>query len=540
MDYGTFVSRLPASMPEDQRRALADSFRDVVKIGLRPKTTPRRTTTGTTVLSDKGCRVAITAGITIPANVYAAGDWLELYNDSASPVVVTQGASLTMRLDATTVTGNRLLPSRGVVRIWFNSPTDAVYSAIYGAYADVRAYGAIGDGVADDTAAIQAAITAAGVSRSVYIPSGRYNITSAIAIPGQCTVYGDGATSILQTANNIAIFDIDLSVTGDIYYSSYRDFCFLSTNAGSSVAGFYVHGTTTNVFHYNRFQNLLAVGMYRVFRVEKNTNVAGEMGFDWNSFLDCKCTNNGAVQTQAFFYSLYGSGTGNIFANHNLVCSGNHIEYVGTGACNVGDLLFSNIHFGGGSLTCIKLPVAAGYRHNIAISGCQFDAGITLGVTADSYDAIRVLGCNFGGASTQNLVALTNCTNVLVDGHGAALQQYANVKTGTGIAAVTNFFSLTMAANQNALVEIITQGYLQGRGASITRSTYTIVLNGTTPTATQKSNDTDGVGGAVLTHTTTTAAGVVTFVVTTNSTIANSDLYSNIYLKSFNGQIACL
>lgn len=115
-------------MPEDQRRALTDLFRDANKIALRPTAIARRATTGTTVLTDRGCRVAVSAGITIPANVYAAGDWFQLYNDSAAAVTVTQGASLTLRLDGTTVTGDRVLAPRESAMVWFNSATEAAYA----------------------------------------------------------------------------------------------------------------------------------------------------------------------------------------------------------------------------------------------------------------------------------------------------------------------------------------------------------------------------------------------------------------------------
>ena len=68
---------------------------------------------------------------------------------------------------------------------------------------NVKWYGAIGDGVVDDTAAIQAAIDAAtGTSlanpaNSVYFPRGTYSVTSNISY-GDCNLIGDGANNIVR------------------------------------------------------------------------------------------------------------------------------------------------------------------------------------------------------------------------------------------------------------------------------------------------------------------------------------------------------
>jgi hypothetical protein len=64
----------------------------------------------------------------------------------------------------------------------------------------VKDFGAVGDGVTDDTAAIQAALVA---SRRVYAPAGTYKITNLRWLSGR-TLYGDGcsATFIQQGAAN--------------------------------------------------------------------------------------------------------------------------------------------------------------------------------------------------------------------------------------------------------------------------------------------------------------------------------------------------
>jgi len=61
-----------------------------------------------------------------------------------------------------------------------------------------------GDGVADDTAAIQAAITAGGQNATIIYPAGTYLITSAITVQPQQHHVGYGA--IISVASNISAF----------------------------------------------------------------------------------------------------------------------------------------------------------------------------------------------------------------------------------------------------------------------------------------------------------------------------------------------
>lgn len=57
-------------------------------------------------------------------------------------------------------------------------------------FVSVKDFGAVGDGVTDDTAAIQAALDAG--ANVVYVPAGTYRITATISIPENVIVYGAG------------------------------------------------------------------------------------------------------------------------------------------------------------------------------------------------------------------------------------------------------------------------------------------------------------------------------------------------------------
>lgn len=74
---------------------------------------------------------------------------------------------------------------------------------------DVTNYGAVGDGVADDTSEVQAAITAAaGVGGTVLVPAGTYRISAAVSVPGGVRVTGAG------TLRQVTAGRVGLRITG--------------------------------------------------------------------------------------------------------------------------------------------------------------------------------------------------------------------------------------------------------------------------------------------------------------------------------------
>src|SRR5579871_3489409 len=63
---------------------------------------------------------------------------------------------------------------------------------------NVKELGAIGDGMADDTAAIQNALS--GGQRTVIIPAGRYKISAALKLDSQTTIKAD-AQAVVRLAD---------------------------------------------------------------------------------------------------------------------------------------------------------------------------------------------------------------------------------------------------------------------------------------------------------------------------------------------------
>ncbi len=98
----------------------------------------------------------------------------------------------------------------------------------------VRDFGAVGDGVADDTAAIQAAISATNPTSGgcVYLPSGTYKVTSTINVANQrVTICGDGVSTIIlfvPTSDDVC-FNFDAGSVL-LVQCAMQDICFYSTD----------------------------------------------------------------------------------------------------------------------------------------------------------------------------------------------------------------------------------------------------------------------------------------------------------------------
>jgi parallel beta-helix repeat protein len=85
-------------------------------------------------------------------------------------------------------------------------------------FVSVKDFGAIGDGVTDDTAAIQATIDAVGSAGggSVYIPVGTYNLTSSLTVTNDyVSIIGDGSSASILLGNNPANWIIKFNADAD-------------------------------------------------------------------------------------------------------------------------------------------------------------------------------------------------------------------------------------------------------------------------------------------------------------------------------------
>jgi hypothetical protein len=105
---------------------------------------------------------------------------------------------------------------------YLNGPDGSTkWSRIYATKVqDVTFYGAIGDGITDDTTAVQAAITAVpATGGAVYFPSGTYKITAALTVTNKpIYIYGDGnAVSMINQTGSANCITFATNSTEDSF-----------------------------------------------------------------------------------------------------------------------------------------------------------------------------------------------------------------------------------------------------------------------------------------------------------------------------------
>ena len=99
----------------------------------------------------------------------------------------------------------------------FASSVQRTGQAKYADTVSVKDFGAVGDTLTDDTAAFQAAIN---TGKSVYVPTGQYRLSNAVAFPtpGQM-IYGDGRTKSVFYIDNIS-YSFNMSAAGVFVFTS--------------------------------------------------------------------------------------------------------------------------------------------------------------------------------------------------------------------------------------------------------------------------------------------------------------------------------
>lgn len=160
-------------------------------------------------------------------------------------------------------------PGTVIASTWLNDVNDLVYENIINVKNST--YGATGNGVTDDTAALQAAITA-GANKYVFVPAGTYVISSALNVASPVVIFAAGA-SINTGASNISIFNITSSNvliqgfsfvggSSSTYNTNGKLIMAQGTDNGAAAAPTYISNIT---IQNNKFRNASRSPIYMQF-----------------------------------------------------------------------------------------------------------------------------------------------------------------------------------------------------------------------------------------------------------------------------------
>ncbi len=315
---------------------------------------------------------------------------------------------------------------------------------------NVKDYGAVGDGTADDTAAIQAALDAVPTGgRAVYIPAGRYRITSTLLIKiDGTTLYGDGAANrfgATQTSIGTRI-EASTGVTGSMILVqrvandrpvqgvSLRDFTLEGMLIGTGVAGitFRVNQGHIDRVHVWRctgdgikYMGYASPAWDTYDTITTSTLVGYCLGtgakLDIDS-ADTHFTNCVFLSNQDNFSSSGGAST-QVTACHFYSPNARNIYFNGSGTRSK----FMNCKIEGSGEHSVLLDSTLGGYSDIQFTGCGF-ANIADTSLTNTWDFINIQGPSGTGTSRTTIVG---CNFSLKGGSTIKARYAINLSTST-------------------------------------------------------------------------------------------------------------
>jgi Pectate lyase superfamily protein/Chaperone of endosialidase len=315
------------------------------------------------------------------------------------------------------------------------SLTKVSYSMIDGAPVNIKDFGAVGNGVADDTAAIQDAIDSFnGDQVNIYLPAGIYKTTAALTVLGNLgTIYGDGDNSIIAPVGAINVLVIGNGVDG-VNFGTFRDFSIASSD-GLQIRG--IWGRLLRQVHFVNIvmrtstvglKNFSTAGIQCDFSYSCNFTSVTIVGFLGKGFwlgqdpltVDNQCndftlTGCHAYSGDGIGYHLKGSGI-SLLGCLAEQCAGGGVQGNFVPGINISGGYYENNGATSGFSFYLTEAQNAGGISNAFIN--NFDIAGTQCIVLDSVDTFVISGCNFRVNDTGIGVELdTDVSNVYLIGN---------------------------------------------------------------------------------------------------------------------------
>jgi hypothetical protein len=329
----------------------------------------------------------------------------------------------------------------------FTSPGGVFTSGIQPV--DVRSYGAKGDGVTDDTAAIQAAINAAGSTYPIIIPPGIYKVTATLNLPRSSHLMGltsgfqygasSSSTTLRFTSSGVAVNTFVGTATINEPYVILEN---LTIDGGGTATIGFDGGYFTTLNNVNII-NCTVAGL----RIGKN----GTLGSGQTSYYR-GCTFNGNLDgvlwveggTQYFSDCIIRSNTRYGLSSTTGITSG----YIRT------TIIESNTSSGvslSGQVANLHFTDCYWEQNDLALSanGYQIRTNITGNFLGTTIDRVIFDSCIFGSTDLTKIANVTlgklqfnNCTQV-----GDSTTEQITVASGQEVILKNSFVGYPMPAS---------------------------------------------------------------------------------------------
>lgn len=290
--------------------------------------------------------------------------------------------------------------------------TKVTYAMIDGAVANVLDFGAVGDGIADDTSAIQAALTA---SDAVYFPSGTYLISDTLKYKTDNYLFGDGDSSVIKLGAALTknMFYPAGTITGAVSFDNvvFKDLCLDHNFTGAvSFASTIMTIVALSVKHFTvenvQFKNPMADCIYvsKTYGSDSSTVIPYDLKIVNNRFSGTNINRNGI----------------SVITGEEILIDGNHFYQI-TKADMPGPI---DLEPNTTSQTIYNVCIS-----NNTFNGCR--GGVTTYITGTTYSDVNsirnisIIGNNFYNQyaispyvpNVQQYIAVYNASNVTVQGN---------------------------------------------------------------------------------------------------------------------------
>lgn len=321
---------------------------------------------------------------------------------------------------------------------------------------NVKDFGAIGNGVTDDTAAIQAAINFAisAGGTQVYFDTGNYLVSSTITINGSVSLYGIFERSRIRANFSNGDVLVVNGATSEVDFSG----LLIESNVGKRTGGYYI--------------NFVSANTSRIYNCQFSNGYMG-VGYTGEQTAWHKIYNSRFISNKHMGINISGWSAASSSGNVDVVISDCYIAgeiadntYHGIYISAIGDISLRHVSTGFCNNGLTISPITGRRAQAVFLTDCLFDLGQGYGIYCyTALGAIHLLSIsqtwvatNFGGGiylggsgsvsqvnlsdvycSNNNGNGLTidsNCENITINGGSFA----SNVNNGIFVAAnVTNF-----------------------------------------------------------------------------------------------------